>query len=350
MSDMTAMLARICCLLLPAAAVCGCNGGLPQSTVSGASPDRALTSVTRGVAAFHPDRGKSWISSKLAKTTSPVLFVSDSGTADVYVYSLPALKLLATVTGFSQPQGECSDNKGDVWVTDASAQTIYELSHSGRLENELVDSSGYPAGCAWDSTTGNLAVMNIIGTGSTSGSVLIFTHASGAPKQYTNPEQFYYSFGGYDASGDLFVDGRRADEAGFILSELPRAAASAHTVKLTDGTIYFPGMVQWNAAQGELIVGDQSCDNQYASCIYALTISGDTGKVGAKTSFENYSGSAICDLAQGVVFHNQVEGSDYDYCGSTTSATYVWSYPSGGTPLDYNNSTDSAPVGAAVSQ
>ena len=335
-------------IVLLLSTLCGCGGAVPQSGL-GVSADRALTSVARGAVAFHPDRGKSWISPELANTASPVLFVSDTGTADVYIYSLPALKLVGTVTGFSQPQGECSNNKGDVWVTDASGQTIYELSHSGALVNEWVDSSGYPVGCAWDSTTGNLAVMNIFGTGSASGAVLIFAHASGPPTSHANPSQFYYNFGGYDSNGNLFFDGRTPG-GGFMLSELPKGANSAHTIKLTGGTIYFPGMVQWNATKKDLIVGDQSCDDQYASCLYAVTISGSVAKIGAKTTFKNSSGAPICDLVQGVEFNSQIAGSDYDFCGLSPSATYTWPYPSGGTPSEYNDTTDTAPVGAAVSE
>jgi len=346
---MNQKLARISCIVAMSSALCACGGGVPQSALSATSPDRVLTSVARGVAPFHPDRRRSWISSELAETASPVLFVSDSGTADVYIYTLPALKLVGTVTGFTQPQGECSDNKGDVWVTDTNAQTIYELSHKGQLENELTESHGYPAGCAFDSTTGNLAVMNLFGTGTTSGDVLIYAHASGSPKAYTNPAQFYYSFGGYDTSGNLFFDGRTPG-GGFILSELSQGASSAHTIKLSGGTIYFAGMVQWNSAKHDLLVGDQSCDNKYASCLYTLTISGSTGTITASTAFDNYSGTAICDLAQGVEFNNEIAGSDYDFCDSIPSSTYLWPYPSGGKPSDYNSTTDSAPIGAAISK
>lgn len=337
------------CSVLLACALCACSGTAPPTAPGAATPARWQTSVATRTAPLHADRRTSWTASELAKAKGPLLFVSDAGTADVYIYKLPNLKVVGTITGFSQPQGECSDNKGDVWVTDTNAQTIYELSHHGRLENELSDSSGYPAGCAWDATTGNLAVMNLFGTGSTNGAVLIYVHGSGSPVPYTNTGQYYYNFGGYDSSGNLFFDGGDSN-GNFMLSELPHGSESAYTVKLSGGTIYYPGMVQWDSSKHDLIVGDQSCGNVYVSCLYAVTISQKTGTIGMETKLQNSNGGQICDLVQGVEFGSQIAGSDYDFCGSLPSSTYLWPYPGGGSPSQYNSTTDSAPVGATISK
>ena len=238
--------------VLVSLALAACSGSASPPATSAAAPDRLSTSIARRPAPAHPDRRGSRISPELARTKSPVLFVSDSGTSDVYIYSLPTLKVIGTVTGFSQPQGECSDTKGNVWVTDTIAQIIYELNHHGRLENELADTGGYPAACAWDPTTGNVAVMNIFGTGSSNGAVLIYSKGSQIG-QYHNPQQYFYNFGGYDANGNLFFDGRD-DNGDFMLSELARGAKSPQTLSVSGGTIYFPGMVQWIATKHDLLV------------------------------------------------------------------------------------------------
>ena len=209
----------------------------------GMSPDlpvgETVTSVARGAIAKHTDLRHSWISPELGKSKTPSLFVSDPGTADVYIYKLSNLKLIGTITGFSQPQGECSDSRGNVWIADTNARIIYELSHHGQLQNELSDKIGYPVGCAWDATTGNLAVMDLLGPGGGAGDVLIYPHAAGTPTVVANANQYYYNFGGYDGSGDLFFDGR--DQYGnFMLSELARGAQTAETIDVSGGTIYFP--------------------------------------------------------------------------------------------------------------
>jgi hypothetical protein len=69
-----------------------------------------------------------------------------------------------------------------------------------------------------------------------------------------------------------------------------------------------------------------------------------------QTKLQNYSGGQVCDLVQGVLFGKEILGSDNDFCGSTSSATYIWPYPGGGAPSRYNDTMDSAPVGAAISR
>ncbi len=333
-----------CCLVL-----CACSGaataqiGAPQP-----ASKRELFSVARWTAPAHRDLHKTWISRELEKASAPVLFVSDSSTADVYLYSLKTLKLTGTINGFDQPQGECADSKGDVWVTDTNALAIYELSHQGRLENTIDDTDGYPVGCAWDSTTGSLAVMDLFGAGSTAGNVLVFAKGTKLPVTVTNNTQYTYDFGGYDADGNLFFDGRDAN-GNYMLSELPKGGKSANTVTLTGGKLYFPGMVQWDSTKSELIVGDQSCAGGYSSCLYRISLSGSTGKIVGSLQLKDSGGSAVCDLVQGVEYGGEIAGSDFDFCGSPPSATYLWPYPAGGAPKLSNAKTDVEPIGAAVS-
>ena len=273
----------------------------------------------------------------------PLLFVSDAATAEVYIYQLSTLKVLNTVTGLVQPQGECSDDKGDVWVTDAGANATYELSHAGRLENTLTGMP-YPVGCAWDSRSGNVAVMGLFG-----GGLAVYPKGKGSPRSYENKKQYYYDFGGYDPNGNLFFDGRSASGT-FMLSELPKGAKSAYTITVRGGTIYFPGMVQWDSSNSVLVVGDQSCGSLYTSCLYTVKVAGKTGTIESTINLQNASGGQVCDLIQGVIYNGQLAGSDNDICGSAPSTTYVWPYPAGGGPAESNTSTDTTPVGAAVSK
>lgn len=280
------------------------------------------------------------------KASKAWVFVSDPGTSEVYIYTLPTLKLIEIVTGFTQPQGECSDNKGNVWVTDGTAQTIFEVEHSGSIGRRLSDTSGYPGGCAWNPKTGNLAVMNLLGTGSLPGAVLIYHHAAGVPNVYSNPKQFYYNFGWYDSAGNLFFDGRNASGK-FMLSELPVNAVQAKSIAISGGKIYYPGLVQWSSSY--LAIGDQNCGNQTVSCIYRLTVSKTGAAIKGKIALENSTGGQLCDLIQGVIWQGHVVGSDSDFCGSVPSATYVWPYPGGGKPTAHNAHNDSTPFGAAIS-
>jgi hypothetical protein len=330
-------------LAIVAASACSAP---PASTANPSVLNPTATSAAIATNARRPDHRRSWLRPDIKKHEH-VLFVSDASTGDVYLYKLPGLDVVGRLTGFDQPQGECSDTKGDVWVTDANGQTIYELSHQGKLEARLSDTSGYPVGCAWDASTGNLAVMNLFGLNSTAGAVLIYPDASKSPTSYANAAQYYYDFGSYNTQGDLFFDGRNANGS-FMLSELPKGASSAKTISVTGGTIYFPGLVQWGATY--LNVGDQDCGNLYSSCVYWLTVGAKSAAIEGKASLESSSGEQICDLAQGVILKNAIYGSDNDFCGYGASATYAWPYPGGGSPTSSNDTVDSTPVGAAVSE
>ncbi len=353
-----AYLFGICALV---AALAGCTQTAAPSTPSlgsDATGPRALariiagptTTAVRTVIAHH-DLSPSWISPEISKTTK-VLFVTDSGTDDVYLFKVSTLKHLGTITGFTSPQGACSDNKGNVWITNLDGQNILEYSHEGVLENTLTDSTGYPAGCAWDATTGNLAVTNIFDVSSEPGAVLVYHHASGSPTAYRSSAQYYYYFAGYDTKGNLFFDGRNTS-ATLVLSELPKGAAKAHSIEIIGGTIYFPGTVQWYATGSYLIVGDQFCGNINAACLYHLAIHKAAGTIAGKTNLKGYTGVNLCDLVQGTEYGATFLGSDYNYgspCSGPASTTYNWAYPTGKDPSLYSTApTESGPIGAAVS-
>ncbi|HEY1884082.1 MAG TPA: hypothetical protein VGG51_13685 [Candidatus Cybelea sp.] len=178
-------------LAIVAASACGSGGSVPN----GIPLDRFGPSIAHRLPVAHPDRRPSWFSKRLAKKKAPALFVSDAETESVYIYDLATLAVQGTITGLAQPQGLCSDNKGNVWITDAAAQTVYEVTHAGRLENELKVAGGSPDACAWDPATGNLAVM-VLFDGSSAGDVLVYKHGSGEASSHQNPKQYYYGFGG----------------------------------------------------------------------------------------------------------------------------------------------------------
>jgi hypothetical protein len=320
-------------LLRFAVAACG------AAIVTGCSAQQSVPAVSQATSAA---------AYREVKRTTTWVFVSDPGTSQVYVYDLPKLALVEIVTGFSQPQGECSDNKGDVWVTDGKAKAIYKLLHSGKIVGKLSDTYGYPDGCTWNPKTGNLAVMNLLGTNSASGAVLVYHQASGTPNLYYNPKQYYYNFASYDGSGNLFFDGRNT-EGKFVLSELAVNAGQAKTISVSGGRIYNPGMVEWDAASRELIVGDQNCENKTQSCIYRMTIAANRGTINGQTLLENASGGQVCDLIQGALWKKTVVGSNFNYCGSGPSSTNVWPYPAGGLPNSANHKNVSQPFGAAIS-
>jgi hypothetical protein len=339
-----------------AAVLSACSGGAPQSsgltpsagTHGPSYPRHRLSDTFAGVkmvGAVRPDHHKSWVSPDVLRAPR-LFFASDSGTNDVYVYTMPAMALKGTLTGFSQPQGECADKAGNIWVTNTNAFQVVELSRSGSVMNTISDSYGYPIGCAIDPTNGAIAVADIVSKGSGAGQVLVYATPSSKPTVLTNPKQHYYYFVGYDPGGDLWVSGRTSKKA-YILSGC--GASSCGTIPLSGGTIYFPGAVMWDNVAGTWVVFDQSCGGTSAACSY--TVNG-SGALGTPVTYLNYDGVAVCDLIQATIAaygQKYVAGGDYEYCGGAASGFNRWSYPAGGTPTNYNASSALLPTGSAIS-
>lgn len=311
---------------------------------------------------LHVDHGKSWISPRMAGAPR-LLFISDDSTNDVDIFTMPALMLVGTITGFSEPQGLCSDARGNIWVTDEGSQTIDLLTRGGHIINVLTDPDGYPVGCAVDPATGNLAVTNIYNFYlSGPGETLVYPAGEPPAVSYANSAQYnYYSVGFRQSSGarnagghhyhgsTLYVDGLTSLQV-FILSELTNGSASMTTVPIHGGNIYFPGMVQWD--KNYLAVGDQLCLNTETSCVYHVGIKGSTGSISGVTNLLNYNGTSVCDLVQGVIAAHGLRylaGGDYEYCGYAVSSVDRWPYPAGGSPTNFNDSVVGEPIGAAIS-
>ena len=351
-------------LAAAAALVAGCSGGTESSALSptsmtnaqrsGASPLQhnplAAFNTVKQPGQAHPDHHKSWVSPELRKRESRILFVSDSGTEDLYMCTLPGMSLKGTLTGFSEPQGMCSDTKGDVFVDNTGTTQVLEISRTGSILNTFTDTYGYPIGCAIDPATGNLAVADIFGFYG-AGQVVIWPGAnpSATPTTVSNPSQYFYYFDGYGPGSSLWVSGRNSYGT-YMLSDC--GASSCSTISLSGGTIYFPGAVQWDGTRGQWVLFDQLCGDTEAAWSYPVSSS---GVLGSATTYDNLSGSAVCDLAQGAITgdsHKFVVGSDYEGCHFTSSSSDRWAYTAGGSPtnsVSYPFTSYALPDGAAVS-
>ncbi|MGB8907776.1 MAG: hypothetical protein WCC84_03400 [Candidatus Cybelea sp.] len=302
--------------------------------------------TTRQPGPAHPDRHQSWISPD-AKRIPRLLFVSDSGKDDVYIYSLPHMTLEGTLTGFNDPQGLCSDTKGHVYVVNTGTNQVFSYSHSGTPGQIYTDPFGPPVGCAVDPISDQLAVADISGF-SGAGQVVYLFFTSIAPVAVSNPAQYSYYFLGFGKGGELWTSGRASDGS-YMVSQCNFKTCS--TVNLSGGTIYFPGAVQWDNARHRWVLFDQLCGDTEAACSYPVSASSVLGK---PTHYDNYEGGNDCDMVQGAIAGhdmNFVVGGDYEYCGAASSSYGRWQYTAGGNPKNYAvlSSAYSVPIGTAVS-
>ena len=276
-----------------------------------------------------------------AKNASQLLYVSDLGTFDVYVYRFPSLELAGKLHGFNEPQGECADASGDVWIADTGSEQMIEYAHGGtKPVATLADPVGYPAGCAVDDSSGNLAVTNLYDF-SGAGSVLVYKRARGTPKVYGNTDLYYYYFGAYDRNGNLYLSASTASND-YRLAVLARGSRSIELVKIRGGKLFFPGTIAFLGST--LILGDQRCRGRMTSCFYELRISGRNARITGTTPLRG-----SCDVVQAWVDASRIAGGDdAAYCRNARSTVGIWPYPAGGDPSRSVHGPR-IPVGAALS-
>jgi hypothetical protein len=223
------------------------------------------------------------------------------------------------------------DKNGNVWITNFVGQNMVEYAHGGATPiKTLADEEGYPAACSVDRVTGDLAVANAYARRSRSGSVLIFDDASGTPTEYTSPVLYYYDSVGYDAHGDLFVDGTTRNGR-FGLIELGKSRQNFKTIAL-DKQVSFPIGVEWRG--GYLAIGGAGNGSSPHSDVIAVKVTQGNGKIIGQTKLAG-------DLGAFVVQNSTLVASE-------GAGLVFFRYPQGGSPIKRIDGLD-YPLGVTVS-
>lgn len=265
---------------------------------------------------------RSWILSEAAGET--LLYVAnDNGTVTVYNY--PKGKVVGRLFGFDVPLGECSDKNGNVFIEDIDLHETIEYAHGRKNPSQILNDNGYdPWDCSVDPTTGNLAVTNEDGP-SGYGNLLVYRHAKGVPKVYTDSDIGAYYSCAYDSAGNLFLDGVGQSKLQF--SELPKGRRSFISIRLSVSGL--DAGIQWD--------GKYVTVGQPLSTIYRFQVVGnnatEVGSVrlnGAADTFYWIDGSKIM-AEQG---------------GANVG---VWHYPVGGDPTKIIYRDTYAPTGVTIS-
>ena len=294
------------CSLLAVALLSACAGGSMQPPPPGGFAPAARRA---GMQTLQPLR--SWVNPE-AKTQK-LLYISDLTDQVVSMYSYPGGKLEGQITGFFNPEGLCVDHVGNVWVTNDTSDGVHQITeyaHGGTTPiANLLDPDGRTNGCSINPVNGDLAVTNFFGaTGQ--GSVSIYKKAQGSPIEYIDLDLYYYYYCGYDAKGDLFVDGWSSG-SNFAFAELPRGGKKLKTVVLNH-SITYPGGVQWDGKH--VAVGDQ-----YGP-IYQFDIRGNVGTEVGSTPLNGEK-----QIVQFWIQGRYVVGPN-EYGANVM----LWNYPAGG--------------------
>jgi hypothetical protein len=240
-----------------------------------------------------------------------LLYLSDVRTNMVEVFSYPSGALVQKLGGFGAPRSECADAGGDVWIADTQALQIDEYRHGGTKATTALSTQGTPSGCAVNPRNGDLAVA-----GGSRRVVLSIFHRSKIGKWrdaqlYTDESMRTGSFCGYDAQGDLLVDGH--DSSGsFTLAELPRGAHSLKDLTVRQ-KIGAPGQIQWDGKY--LAIGDAGAD---PAIVYRFSVSPSGVTRVGKTTLEN--GDRV---RQSWIDGDRIVGPN------VSAGVVIWSYPKG---------------------
>lgn len=256
--------------------------------------------------------------------TGRLLYVSDFNNGIVQVYNYPSKGRqnppAGTLTGFFQPEGMCIDKSHNVYITNGDQNVLkYAYGASTPSATYAVDGD-FPAGCAWDPTTGNLAVADVFGVDGV-GVVNICTSPSKKCSEYEEPAGLLACFFiAYMPNGDLYVDGQNS--YGFAMGYLRKQRVlSWEPVSVSGATINFAGNIQWDGHY--LAVGDQKGPLGY-SVIYRCSPSRahldcSRGQVPLRTS---------TDVRQFFI-----TGDGKGVVGPDGANADTWAYPAGGDPL-----------------
>ena len=313
-----------------AAMLAGCGGSQPPIGAPSAMPQ------TSGLAT-HAEHGKSWMLPE-AKT-GDLLYVTDAGKSNVFVFSYPQGKLVGSLTGsFSNPAGECVDVKGDVWITNpdyTGSGFIVEYAHGGSAPIAILQEPGAsPVGCSIDPSSGDLAVANTSG-------VAVFQNAQGKPTTYTSSGFSRYYACAYDDSGNLFADGNATG----LIVELPRGGATLEGINLNQSIA--PASLQWDGARFAVVTfGHLNQPRQ----LYRIQVNGSIGTVTGPTPLKSPGSKSVTSFQQYWVEGKRVIGPDrYRRGGAGAPAILTWKYPRGGEPLNAIKRLFTEPWGTAVS-
>jgi len=230
-----------------------------------------------------PDRSGGFAVPDAASKVAVVVSDVARNTVDAYD---PNGKLVATITGFRQPQGLATDSAGNIYVVNTNAHDVLVYKNDYKTRILSLENTGQLAiGVGVDFATGLVGVANAGTTANGLGSVEFYARGMTAPcvTVKNNRWQRVY-FGAFDDSGNFYVDGFDKDARVLVGVVKGGCKATTITTLTTANTLFFPGGVQVSPA-GAVAVLDQQARAVYA---YKPAL---TGSLGAPLSSTTLSGA-----------------------------------------------------------
>jgi hypothetical protein len=330
-----------------AAVLVACGGSVAPQT----SPELSLPPAfaLAGMPSPQSQRVKqrSWMS-PAAKSIKRLLYVAGTLTNTVYVYDYKTRALVGQLTNlsFNQPEGECVDKQGDVWITNWQGKSVIEYAHGGTDPIRTLKLAKFQTACSIDPTTGNLAV------GTFYGELAVWKHAKGEPTNYSSGKCPYMWGPGYDNGGNLFAEAEVTSTV--FICELAHGATSLQVVPM-DWTINFGADAMWDGKY--MAFADQAFGGgQIGAGLYQATLTAEGLTLAGSTPLDDPCYYGYTDVIQPFIVgrkntpRNDRQGTVV--IGSNNPCLKVvdyWSYPTGGTPTTAIHTPDKVVMGSVVS-
>ena len=273
------------------------------------------------------------------------LFVSDafggsSFTGAVYAFEYPSGKLLGTLPappeGFSEPQGECVDDKGDVYVDNTALSTIDEYSHGGAFVETLADPGQFPVNCSFDPSTGNLAVANIFSSSGGPGNLAIY-NGGVLLNTYYPPNTSSVSAIAYRARSGILWLAVGQSSGVFTYDTFSGGTFAAFTIQT--GKNHLGNGMQSSALTQSMNISGTTASGQTA--IFQVS----AGKITGKTILDcTGNPSAPCG---DVAFF--IKGPRVTVTDAVRLSASMYRFPAGGHPIHVFSASFTQPIGVAVS-
>ncbi len=287
-------------------ALSGCSSAMPNSSTSIALfPSHVSENRGQPVSGRNGHRTKG----------TDLLYIADS-TGYVYTFTYPNGTPVASF-GADASGGICSDQSGDVFVTDFGGEKVFEYAHGGSSPIATLLPNAEPRACSVDPITGDLATVNT-DYGSTT-NVSIFKNASGSPTKYADPGAEFGQTCSYDDQGNLYISAYNSG-APFFIAELPHGTSNFTNITVA-GDFRGNNFLSWdgkyvavtNAKQGKAVI------------VSRIQVSGSSGTVVGTTKLQGSVGYRKYFFIQGNKIITPKSGK-----GFGARKIGIWKYPSGG--------------------
>ncbi|HEY1656048.1 MAG TPA: hypothetical protein VGF86_13140 [Candidatus Tumulicola sp.] len=246
------------------------------------------------------------------------MYVTDFNNSVVEIYTYPKGKHVGALTsGMLNPQGECTDAAGNVYVANTGNSNVLVYAHGGTTPVRVLDNPGqYPVGCSVNASDGDVAAADIFSPTTGVGAVTVWKSGSNQGTTYVQPAGLINCVSiTYDGSGNLYVAG--SDSNGPAIAYLRAGSMTWKLATIKGVSSSNLGFMQWDGRYVAFV------DSQNEA-IDRVRFNGRVGQVVRTVQYDGYV-STLCFFGPS----GQRKLATLSFYPSVS----LYQYPAGGSPF-----------------